>query len=56
MNSREELRIRSGYDRRKMDNLYGGWDKAAKKKDFEECERIERQIKNVHDKHGIKES
>lgn len=52
----EQLRNKSGADFRKVLNLYDSWDKSASRKDFEECERQERIIKKIHDKHGIEES
>ncbi len=52
----EQLRQKSGDDAGKILNLYKGWDKSARSKDFEECERIERRIQETHRKHGIQES
>lgn len=54
--SLEQLRNKSGDDCRKIRNLYEGWNKSARKKDFDECERQERMIKKIHDKHGISET
>lgn len=54
--SLEQLRIKSGDDCRKIHNLYEAWDKSARKKDFEECERQERTILKIHKKHGIDET
>jgi len=54
--SKELLRLKSGDDRARVEGLYREWDRSARKKDFDECERMERRIKTVHDKHGIKET
>lgn len=54
--SKELLRLKSGDDRRKIENIYREWDKSARNKDFDECERQERMIKHIHDKHGIQET
>lgn len=54
--SLEQLRNKNCEDGRKVLNLYDGWDKAARRKDFEECERIERRIKETHDRNGVQES
>jgi hypothetical protein len=56
MSSQEDIRRRSSDDYRKLVNVYEGWNKSARKKDFEECERQERIIKQIHGKHGVNET
>lgn len=52
----EKLKNKSGDDATKIKTVYDAWDKCARKKNFDECERIEHIIKKVHDKHGINET
>ena len=54
--SLEQLRNKNGSDLTRISNLYKGWDKSARNKNFEECERIERRIRDIHDRNGIQET
>jgi hypothetical protein len=52
----EQLRLKNAGDGRKILNLYQEWDKSARKKDFNECGRQERMIKQIHERNGISET